>query len=77
MTTTAILNPAEWIPRIRPLLDANWDETGFDFPFNPDAAMYQRLFEAGIAFAVGGLGSYQAIRALSRARRRRVGDTGT
>lgn len=53
MTTTAILNPAEWIPRIRPLLDANWDETGFDFPFNPDAAMYQRLFEAGIAFAVG------------------------
>lgn len=47
MTTTAILNPAEWIPRIRPLLDANWDETGFDFPFNPDAAMYQRLFEAG------------------------------
>lgn len=53
MTTTAILNPAEWIPRAGDLLAANWAETGFDFPFAPDVAMYQRMFEAGIVFAVG------------------------
>ena len=53
MTTTAILNPAEWIPRVGELLAANWAETGFDFPFSPDVAMYQRLFEVGIVFAVG------------------------
>lgn len=52
MTTTAIVNPAEWIPRIRELLAANWVETGFDFPFAPDIAMYQRMFEAGVVFAV-------------------------
>lgn len=53
MTTTAILNPAEWIPKVRPLLDANWAETGFDFPFDPDVDAYQRMFDLGIVFAVG------------------------
>ncbi len=52
MTTTAILNPAEWIPRLGGLLAANWAETGFDFPFSPDVGMYQRMFELGIVFAV-------------------------
>lgn len=52
MTTTAILNPAECIPRISDLLAANWAETGFDFPFAPDVDMYQRMFDAGIVFAV-------------------------
>jgi len=49
---TAILNPAEWIPRISDLLAANWAETGFDFPFAPDIGMYQRMFDAGMVFAV-------------------------
>ena len=48
-----IINPAEWIPRVRDLLAENWAETGFDFPFAPDVAAYQRLWDAGMVFAVG------------------------
>ncbi len=48
-----IVNPAEWIGRVGELLADNWAETGFDFPFAPDVAAYQRLHEAGVAFAVG------------------------
>lgn len=55
MTRIAIVNPAEWIPRIGDLLAANWHETGFDFPFAPDAGAYQRLFDAGMCFAVAAL----------------------
>ena len=48
-----IVNPAEWIPRVRDLLAANWAETGFDFPFDPDVGAYQRLYDKGMVFAVG------------------------
>ena len=48
-----IINPAEWIPRVRDLLAANWAETGFDFPFDPDVGAYQRLYDRGMVFAVG------------------------
>lgn len=61
MTTTAILNPAELIPRITDLLAANWAETGFDFPFDPDVGMYQRMFEAGIVFAVAAFSSDEIV----------------
>lgn len=47
-----IVNPAEWIPQITDLLDANWHETGFDFDFDPDVQSYQRLHDLGVAFAV-------------------------
>jgi len=61
MTTTAILNPAEWIPHISDLLSANWAETGFDFPFAPDVGMYQRLFDAGIVFAVAAFSGQEIV----------------
>ena len=47
-----IVNPAEWIPRITHLLEQQWAEVGFDFPFAPDVGAYQRLFDAGMCFAV-------------------------
>lgn len=47
-----IVNPAEWMPRIRPMLEANWAETGFDFPFDPDIEAYGQMYEAGLVFAV-------------------------
>lgn len=47
-----IVNPAEWIVKVRYLLEANWAETGFDFPFNPSVEMYQAMADAGIAFAL-------------------------
>lgn len=45
-------NPGEVIPQMRPLLELNWAETGFDFPFDPDVEMYGRLFSLGLLFAV-------------------------
>ena len=46
------VNPAEYIERVRPMLEANWAETGFDFAFAPDVGAYQRMFDAGYCFAV-------------------------
>ncbi len=57
----SIVNPAEQIPNIGALLAANWAETGFDFPFAPDVAAYQRLFDAGIVFAVAAFDNDQII----------------
>ena len=48
----SIVNPAEWIPKIRDLLNANWAETGFNFPFNPSVEIYGQLYDMGILFAV-------------------------
>lgn len=47
-----IVNPADWIPQIRDLLEANWAETGFGFPFDPDVAAYDRLYAVGAVFGV-------------------------
>lgn len=55
MTTIAIVNPAEWMPKVADLLEANWAETGFDFPFSPDIDAYQRMFDAGVIFAVAAM----------------------
>jgi len=52
MLQLAFENPAEVMPSIRPLLDLNWAETGFDFGFDPDISMYQTLFDLGKLFAV-------------------------
>ena len=52
MARVKVVNPAEWIDKIRPLIQANWAETGFDFPFDPDVEAYGRLWDAGYAFAV-------------------------
>lgn len=53
MPQLRIVNPAEYLPQVGALLAANWAETGFDFEFRPDVAAYQRLYDAGMCFAVG------------------------
>jgi GNAT superfamily N-acetyltransferase len=53
MVKIVVVNPAEWIDKVRPMLDENWHETGFDFPFDPDVAFYQLLYDREMAFAVG------------------------
>lgn len=53
MPQLRIVNPAEYLPKVGALLAANWAETGFDFDFCPDVAAYQRLYDAGMCFAVG------------------------
>lgn len=55
MITTAMINPAELVLNWSGLLADNWTETGFDFPFAPDADMYQRMFDAGVIFAIAAL----------------------
>lgn len=57
----SIENPAALIPEIGELLRANWAETGFDFAFNPDCDAYQRMFDAGICFAVAARRSGQVV----------------
>ena len=52
MARVQVVNPAELIDRNRPLIQSNWAETGFDFPFDPDVEAYGRLWDAGYAFAV-------------------------
>ncbi len=47
-----IVNPAEWIERARPLLAAHWREVDPGFELAPCAALYQRMHEAGLIFAV-------------------------
>ena len=52
MARVQVVNPAELIDKNRPLIQSNWAETGFDFPFEPDVEAYGRLWDAGYAFAV-------------------------
>lgn len=52
MVRIVFVNPAECIPNIMQLLRDNWAETGFDFDFNPNLEAYQRLYDAGLLFAL-------------------------
>jgi GNAT superfamily N-acetyltransferase len=47
-----VVNPAEYLERVRPLVQAHWREAGFDFEPQPDAAAYARLHDAGVLFAL-------------------------
>lgn len=48
-----IVNPAEWMPRIGPLMQAHWAESGFSGgAFSPDLEFYRAAFDAGKLFAV-------------------------
>lgn len=58
---TQIVNPAEWMSHANELIAANWAETGFDFPFDPDVDMYARLAKAGMMFAVAAFDSEQIV----------------
>lgn len=52
MTTIRTCNPADEIDRLRPLLEQNWAETGFDFPFNPSVEMYRVMHDVGVMFGL-------------------------
>ena len=41
------VNPFDHLERIRPLLAANWQETGFGFALDLNVPLYRRLWEAG------------------------------
>lgn len=47
-----LCNPAEQIPNVRALLESNWAETGFDFPFSPCVESYRKMYELGFCFAL-------------------------
>lgn len=46
-----IENPAEIIVEAGEMLQDNWAETGFNFPFAPSAEMYQSMYDAGVMVA--------------------------
>ena len=52
MTRIALARIAEHADSVRELFAANWAETGFDFPLEPDIAQYQALQDAGALFAL-------------------------
>ena len=52
MVDYRVVNPAEWIGRAMPLLQAHWAELSMGFELDPDAQTYQKLHEAGLMFAV-------------------------
>ena len=58
MVTIEKVNPADHISDIRELLAKNWEETGFDFPFNPNVSAYQALYESGLCFALRAANEY-------------------
>jgi GNAT superfamily N-acetyltransferase len=47
-----LVNRTDHMDSIRELMEANWAETGFDFPFNPSARMYQAAVDAGVMFVI-------------------------
>lgn len=44
-----------------PLLRANWEETGFDAPFDPSKEQYVAMQECGALFAIGAFDGDQII----------------
>ena len=61
---------AEYFEQARPLMLANWQETGFDFEFNVDRDYYERVEEAGVLIALNrqerGQGELSAIQEVER-----------
>ncbi len=51
MIRLSIENPADIIVEARAMLEENWAETGFDFPFAPSKEMYQNLYSLGVMVA--------------------------
>ena len=47
-----LVNPADQMDGVRELLALNWEETGFDYEFNPSKEMYQAAVDAGMMFAM-------------------------
>lgn len=44
---------ADYIDKTSELMQANWDETGFDFPLNLNKEMYVRFEQMGILVVIG------------------------
>ena len=60
-TRYEIVNPSDWMLQIVELMVMNWEETGFDWEFKPSLAMYQKLWDLGIMFAVAAIEDDQVI----------------
>lgn len=52
---------AEYIDEVVALLRDNWDETGFDFPLEPDVSAYVHLQSLGAVFALAAFEAEQII----------------
>jgi hypothetical protein len=54
MTKIIVVNPADGMKLILPLIEENWKETGLnqDIELNPDVAMYDRAFNRGSIFGL-------------------------
>jgi len=61
MVRYVLANPAEWMHRIRAIMERNWSETGFQFAFNPSADMYQQAVDAGVMFGIVALDGEEPI----------------
>jgi GNAT superfamily N-acetyltransferase len=52
MYTIRIVDPVETYPQAAVLIEANWAETGFDFPLDLDLEMYRAMVDCGMMFAI-------------------------
>ena len=52
MVRISIVQPIEYMHKIVALMRDNWDETGFDFEFNPSADAYQKVVDCNAMFVI-------------------------
>lgn len=52
MVRISIVQPIEYMHKIVSLMRDNWDETGFDFEFNPSADAYQKVVDCNAMFVI-------------------------
>lgn len=52
MVRISIVQPIEYMHKIVELMRDNWDETGFDFEFNPSADAYQKVVDCNAMFVI-------------------------
>jgi GNAT superfamily N-acetyltransferase len=55
MVRISIVQPIEYMHKIVSLMRDNWDETGFDFEFNPSAEAYQKVVDCNAMFVIAAL----------------------
>lgn len=53
MYAIRLVDLVETYPQAKALIEANWAETGFDFPLELDLGAYQLMVEQGLLFALG------------------------
>lgn len=55
------VNPVEHLDAITALLAAHWQETGFDFPLDPDRDAYAKLHDAGVLVTLAAFAAEQVV----------------